>query len=109
MAKKLQPANKSLEKKMEDMENYARQRLEEELRHMNVNPPTHCSYGLVDSDLFHWQGIIMGPLYTPFDGGIFNLSLKFPIEYPFKPPTIKFLTKVINHLFICWSFSAICI
>lgn len=70
-------------------------RLQHELNEMNVSPPENCSAGPVDdSRMDHWSATIMGPKGTPFDGGIFNLDIKFPTNYPFRPPTIKFSTRV---------------
>ncbi len=31
---------------------------------------------------------------TAYEGGKFRFELKFPAEYPFKPPKISFTTKV---------------
>jgi ubiquitin-conjugating enzyme E2 D/E len=36
----------------------------------------------------------MGPTESPYQGGIFKLSVKFAKEYPFKPPLIKFTTQI---------------
>lgn len=35
-----------------------------------------------------------GPISTPYEGGKFALTLTFPENYPFKPPTILFKTKI---------------
>ncbi|XP_052190081.1 uncharacterized protein LOC127799883 isoform X2 [Diospyros lotus] len=77
----------------------ARERLEMELMSMNQNPPTHISFGPVsDDDIFHWQGIIMGPSDTALEGSIFHLSIEFPTDYPYSPPQVKFETKVGSDL-----------
>ena len=31
---------------------------------------------------------------TPYEGGIFYVDIKIPDEYPFKPPIMKFETKI---------------
>jgi ubiquitin-protein ligase len=35
-----------------------------------------------------------GPKDTPFEDGIFKLSIYLPEDYPFKAPKIKFITKM---------------
>ncbi|XP_065864831.1 ubiquitin-conjugating enzyme E2 4-like [Euphorbia lathyris] len=81
----------------EDMKNFARRRIQRELKKANDNPPSHCSYGATQNDdTFRWQGIIMGPSASPYEGGVFFLSIQFPLHYPYEPPKIKFLTKVFH-------------
>jgi hypothetical protein len=35
---------------------------------------------------------IMGPPGTPYEGGVYHGKLKFPTEFPFKPPSIFMIT-----------------
>jgi len=46
--------------------------------------------------MFLWDATIIGPDSTPYEGGAFNLELKFPQDYPYRPPEVKFLTKVFH-------------
>jgi ubiquitin-conjugating enzyme E2 D/E len=70
-------------------------RIQSELKEMLNNPPANCSGGPIeDSDIFKWHATIIGPTDTPYEGGIFNLLINFPINYPFKPPQVKFTTKI---------------
>lgn len=43
-----------------------------------------------------WEAIIFGPQDTPFEDGTFKLTLEFTEEYPNKPPTVKFVSKMFH-------------
>ncbi|MCJ1355482.1 MAG: Ubiquitin-conjugating enzyme E2 1 [Icmadophila ericetorum] len=45
-------------------------------------------------DLMHLKGTFKGPPGTPYEGGTYMIDIKIPNEYPFRPPTMKFDTKV---------------
>ncbi|KAK7994782.1 hypothetical protein PG990_013555 [Apiospora arundinis] len=46
------------------------------------------------SDLTHLKASIPGPPGTPYEGGSFIVDVRIPTEYPFRPPVMKFDTKV---------------
>ena len=45
-------------------------------------------------DLMHWKGKIFGPKETCYEGGTFIVDIQIPSDYPFKPPKMKFDTKI---------------
>ena len=70
-------------------------RLKQEIKDLAESPITNCSAGPIDDmNIIKWNATIFGPEGTPYMNGIFNLNIEFPDEYPFKPPTIYFTTKI---------------
>ena len=61
---------------------------------LNKAPIAGVAIELVESDVTKWNLIIDGPEGTPFVGGKFTVNLDFSDGYPFKPPKIKFVTKI---------------
>ena len=47
-----------------------------------------------DRDIFHWKISLMGPLDTPYAGGMFFLTVDFPERYPEFKPEVKFINKI---------------
>ena len=72
------------------------------------SPNTAVQAQLVGDDLRHWQGTIFGPKDTSYEGGIFKIDIQIPNEYPFKPPKMKFNTKI-WHPNISSQTGAICL
>ncbi len=54
---------------------------------ITVNP----AYG---DDVTHLKASFPGPPDSPYAGGKFVVDIKIPTEYPFKPPVMKFETKL---------------
>jgi ubiquitin-conjugating enzyme E2 R len=46
-----------------------------------------------EDDFFNWTVWIEAPKDTPFEGGIFELELKFPSDFPMSPPELKFVSE----------------
>ena len=69
-------------------------RLEKEYEDFKKDPPTNCSAAPKDGDIYTWEAVIYGSSGSVYEGGIFNLIIEFPQNYPFKPPKVKFTTKI---------------
>lgn len=69
--------------------------LKRQLLELNKNPVEGFSAGLVDdSDIHHWELMIMGPPDTVYEGGFFKAHLLFPKEYPLMPPKMTFVSEI---------------
>ena len=60
----------------------------EELQQYNINI-------IVDEkNIYKWRVQMHGPKNSPYEDGIFQLSIIFPSNYPFAPPQINFITRI---------------
>eukprot|EP00939_MAST-03C_sp_MAST-3C-sp1_P002656 g2656.t1 len=46
----------------------------------------------MEDDMLRWHFTVRGPLETEFEGGIYHGMIVLPGDWPFKPPTIVWLT-----------------
>ena len=49
---------------------------------------------IINDNIFTWESILIGSENTPYENGKFKISITFVEEYPFKPPKLKFLTRI---------------
>ncbi|KKA27716.1 hypothetical protein TD95_002345 [Thielaviopsis punctulata] len=69
-------------------------RISKELADITASPLPDISVSLVNNVLHTWSCTIAGPAHTPYSGGTFTVLVTMPLDYPFKPPSIKFATRI---------------
>lgn len=70
-------------------------RLSQELATLLQHPISGITASpLTPTNLFLWTASMTGPPTSPYASGTFHLTLTFPPNYPFSPPTILFRTKI---------------
>ncbi|XP_055711657.1 ubiquitin-conjugating enzyme E2-17 kDa isoform X1 [Phlebotomus papatasi] len=74
----------------------ARRRLMRDFKRLQEDPPTGVSGAPTDNNIMIWNAVIFGPHDTPFEDGTFKLTIEFTEEYPNKPPTVRFVSKMFH-------------
>ncbi|KAL4807739.1 ubiquitin-conjugating enzyme/RWD-like protein [Aspergillus unguis] len=71
-------------------------RITKEIADIRADPQSQITAEPVgdDDDITRLQGTFPGPPGTPYEGGTYKIDIKIPIEYPFRPPVMKFITRV---------------
>ncbi|KAM6380055.1 ubiquitin-conjugating enzyme E2 B isoform 1-T1 [Pluvialis apricaria] len=74
----------------------ARRRLMRDFKRLQEDPPVGVSGAPSENNIMQWNAVIFGPEGTPFEDGTFKLVIEFSEEYPNKPPTVRFLSKMFH-------------
>ena len=73
----------------------ALRRIKKEFKELVKEPLSMCTAGPSDdSNIYEWRATISGPSDSPYEGGLYFIDITFPADYPFKPPMLKFTTKI---------------
>ncbi|XP_022655200.1 uncharacterized protein LOC111247922 [Varroa destructor] len=56
---------------------------------VQLKPVDHIVYG-------EWHACIAGPAGSPYEGGLFYLTVSVSCRYPMDPPVVRFLTKIFH-------------
>lgn len=79
-----------------DMSTPARRRLMRDFKRLQEDPPAGVSGAPSENNIMVWNAVIFGPEGTPFEDGTFKLTIEFTEEYPNKPPTVRFVSKMFH-------------
>uniref|UniRef100_A0A674NP00 E2 ubiquitin-conjugating enzyme n=2 Tax=Takifugu rubripes TaxID=31033 RepID=A0A674NP00_TAKRU len=63
---------------------------------LQEDPPTGVSGAPSENNIMLWNAVIFGPVGTPFEDGTFKLLIEFSEEYPNKPPTVRFVSRMFH-------------
>ncbi|KAL3670273.1 putative ubiquitin-conjugating enzyme E2 33 [Phytophthora oleae] len=70
----------------------ATKRLRKEYLAMQRKPVDYIQAVPLETNILEWHYVITGTKGTPYEGGFYHGKLKFPPEYPMKPPSVMMLT-----------------
>ena len=70
----------------------ATKRLRTEYRNLQLNPLENMKACPKESNILEWHYCIIGAKNSPYEGGFYHGIVKFPSDYPYKPPSIQMLT-----------------
>lgn len=69
-------------------------RINKELTDLEKQPRPGITCYPVEDNITQLEAFIEGPPESPYEKGLFKLSVQIPDRYPFEPPQIKFITRI---------------
>ena len=76
------------------MAGHRARRIGKELADIKGDNHSHIKVEPLGDSMTELMGCFQGPPGTPYEGGTFEVDIKIPNEYPFKPPVMRFITKI---------------
>jgi len=67
-------------------------RLQKELANITKDPPENIIAQPHPENILEWYYVILGPLDTPYESGVYYGKLTFQPDYPHSPPSICMIT-----------------
>lgn len=67
--------------------------LQNQFKKIQSEPVEGIAVELNNDNLYEWKVFIEGPKDTFYEGGIFQLLMKFPVDYPMVPPVVTFTSE----------------
>ncbi|KAJ1817878.1 Ubiquitin-conjugating enzyme E2 6 [Coemansia sp. RSA 2675] len=83
-------------------------RLNKEYLAIQANPTPYITAKPLEANILEWHYVLRGPPDTPYAGGEYHGKVKFPSDYPYKPPAIQMITpsgRFQTNTNICMSMS----
>lgn len=72
-------------------------RLQNEIKNLKKNSESNeemFHVEMINDNMYHWNILLHGPKDSLYHGYHFKLEMKLSSDYPFEPPSIKFLTPI---------------
>ena len=86
------PEPNNISKKKEN----AKKKLLADFENIQINPSDNFSAVPNQTNVMIWNAVIFGPQDSPYEYGVFKLTLKFCDEYPYIPPQVQFTSKIFH-------------
>ncbi|KAH1165166.1 hypothetical protein KIL84_022725 [Mauremys mutica] len=71
----------------------ARRRLMRDFKRLQEDPPAGVSGAPSENNIMVWNALF---IIFSFNSGTFKLTIEFTEEYPNKPPTVRFVSKMFH-------------
>eukprot|EP00930_Biecheleria_cincta_P079349 TRINITY_DN67150_c0_g1_i1.p1 TRINITY_DN67150_c0_g1~~TRINITY_DN67150_c0_g1_i1.p1 ORF type:complete len:153 (+),score=27.03 TRINITY_DN67150_c0_g1_i1:62-520(+) len=74
----------------------ARNRLMQELREIQKNPDPDITLEMAGETIEKWHATVRGPKDSPYEGGLFHMTITCSVNYPLSAPQVRFNTKIFH-------------